>query len=141
MLVLGLNLPLPLSLGVLQFNRQNISTFLEQYMDIYKDYYIPNDIKRERIIRYISQVFKEQIKAILEYYINNPKAYQENKFFKVLLKEFQETNQEIIRVSRDYFSRIIIRAKVRGLSTKSYIDIFNRVSKELVRKKELDEIT
>ena len=47
----------------------------------------------------------------------------------------------MIRVNRDYFSRIIIYTKARGLSTKSYIDIFNRVFKELVRKKELDEIT
>ena len=50
-------------------------------------------------------------------------------------------DQEIIRVNRDYFSRIIIYTKAKGLSMKSYINIFNRVSKELIRKKELDKIT
>ena len=35
---------------------------------------------------------KNKFKAILKYYTNNSKAYQETKFFEILLKEFQENN-------------------------------------------------
>jgi hypothetical protein len=59
-------------------------------MNMCKNYYIPNNTKRERIVYYISLIYKDQIKAMPEYYANNPGDYQETKFFEALLKEFRE---------------------------------------------------
>jgi hypothetical protein len=140
-LVPGLNLPLPGAPGAPWFQGSNISAFLEQYTDMCKDYHVPDDTRRERIVRYISPMFKDQIKAMPEYCADNLGDYQEKTFFDALLKEFREHDWETLKCSRDYLNRIIAKAQNGGLSTKSYVDMFNRVSKELVKRKEMDEIT
>jgi hypothetical protein len=140
-LVPGLNLPLIGAPGVPWFQGSNISVFLEQYTDMYKDYHVSDNTKRERIVCYISPIYKDQIKAMPEYCTDNPGDYQETKFFEALLKEFREYNWEILKISHDFLNRIIIQAQNRRISSKSYIDMFNRVSKELLKRKEMDEIT
>ena len=140
-LVPGLNLPLAGAPGAPWFQGSNISAFLEQYTDMCKDYHVPDDTKRERIVRYISPIYKDQIKAMPEYCADNPGDYQETKFFEALLKEFREHDWETLKISRDFLNRIIARAQNGGISSKSYVDMFNRVSKELLKRKEMDEIT
>jgi hypothetical protein len=59
MLVLRLHLPLLKAQGAPWFKGNNISTFLEQYTDMYKDYQVSTTTKREHIIKYILLLYKD----------------------------------------------------------------------------------
>ena len=57
-----------------------------------KDYQIFTTTKKERIIRYISPLYKDQVKAIPEYYANSLSKYDKDKFYVALKKEYKEYN-------------------------------------------------
>jgi predicted PolB exonuclease-like 3'-5' exonuclease len=67
--VLVFKLPLlPLrSFKTLSFKGNNILNFLEKYKDLYNDYKVTFNIRRERIMRHIMLSLKDLIKIILEY--------------------------------------------------------------------------
>lgn len=54
------------------------------------DYQVSAATKRERIIRYISLLYKDQVKAMPEYHANSSDSYDETKFYAALRKEFKE---------------------------------------------------
>jgi hypothetical protein len=59
---------LPLKgLKVLCFNGKNILDFLEKYKDLYNDYKVTLEVRREQIVRYITLLLKDLVKFILEY--------------------------------------------------------------------------
>ena len=57
-----------------------------------KDYQIFITTKKEYIIKYISLLYKDQVKAMPEYYANSLSKYDKDKFYIALKKEYKEYN-------------------------------------------------
>jgi hypothetical protein len=55
-----------------------------------EDYQISATTKKERIIRYISPLYKDQVKAMPEYHANSSSKYDKDKFYATLKKEYKE---------------------------------------------------
>ncbi|KAF8846928.1 hypothetical protein BDZ45DRAFT_783223 [Acephala macrosclerotiorum] len=135
-LVLGLQMPLPGALGALWFKGDNVTTFLEQYDDMCEDYRVTPETKRIRLLRYISPIYKEQIRFMLEYSTEN---YLEKEFYDVLKKEFREHDWEHYRVSIEFLYRIIDQSTRGLLAIKTYVDLFDRIFKELIKRNKLNK--
>ncbi|KAF8857299.1 hypothetical protein BDZ45DRAFT_744521 [Acephala macrosclerotiorum] len=113
----------PGALEILWFKRDNITAFLEQYDDICEDYRVTPETKKIRLLRYISPIYKEQIRSMLEYSTEN---YLEKEFYDALKKEFREYDWEYYRVSMEFLYRIIDQFTRSLLATKTYVDLFDR---------------
>ncbi|KAF8857542.1 hypothetical protein BDZ45DRAFT_788142 [Acephala macrosclerotiorum] len=135
-LVLGLQMPLLEALEILWFKRNNITAFLEQYDDMCEDYKVTLEIKRIRLLRYISPIYKEQIRSIPKYSTEN---YLEKELYDALKKEFREYDWEYYRVSIEFLYRIIDQSTRGLLAIKTYVDLFDRVSKELIKRNKLNK--
>ncbi|KAF8848257.1 hypothetical protein BDZ45DRAFT_777180 [Acephala macrosclerotiorum] len=135
-LVLGLQMPLSGALGALWFKRDNVTAFLEQYDDMCEDYRVTLETKRIRLLRYISPIYKEQIRSMPEYSTEN---YLEKEFYDALKKEFREYDWEYYRVSIEFLYRIIDQSTKGLLAIKTYMDLFDRVFKELIKRNKLDK--
>jgi len=55
------------------------------------DYHVLAATKRERITRYMSPLYKDQVKAMLEYQANSSiDSYDETKFYTALKRQYKE---------------------------------------------------
>jgi hypothetical protein len=127
---------LPGQPGAPWFQGENISTFLERYSDLCDDYKVSKEMKRERIIRYVHPWYKDTITAMPEY---AEVGYDEGKFYKALKEEYKDNDWETLRFSREFLEQTVEKAKSGRLTSKAYVDLFDRISKVLIDRGELDE--
>ena len=121
----------------LWFQGENISTFLERYNDLYNNYKVFKEIKRERIIHYIYSQYKNTITIIPEY---TKIDYNKNKFYKTLKEEYKNNNWKIFYFNQEFLEQTIKKTKSNRLTFKIYINLFNRISKVLINQGELNKI-
>jgi len=139
-IVMGLTLPLPGSQGAPYFDGTNITAFLEVYGDICDDLRIPKLTRRERIVRYVNPVYKEQIKAMPEYCLGREAEYDEAVFYAALRKEFRTGDWEAFKSSRLFLDRVIQKSVNKEMPVKDFVGTFHRISQELIRKNEIDNV-
>ncbi|KAF8846534.1 hypothetical protein BDZ45DRAFT_755992 [Acephala macrosclerotiorum] len=135
-LVPGLQMPLLGALGAPWFKGDNVTAFLEQYDDMCEDYRVTPETKRIQLLRYISSIYKKQIRSMPEYSTEN---YLEKELYDALKKEFREHDWEHYRVSIEFLYRIIDQSTRGLLAIKTYVDLFDRVFKELIKRNKLDK--
>jgi hypothetical protein len=57
--------------------------------------------------------------------------YHETKFYEALEKEYRDSDWETLRFSREFLDRTVAKAMSGRLTSKGYVDLFDRVSKVL----------
>jgi hypothetical protein len=71
------------------FNGNNISNFLKEYLEIYKDYSLTLEAKQERLVHYIAISYKDKIEQISSFYIED---YSKKVFYNKLYIKYIKYN-------------------------------------------------
>ena len=136
-------MPAPGTSGAPFFRGENITSFLEEWDYICKDYRIEGDAKRDRILRYIDVMYRDQVKAMQEY-AGSPgedgREYDEAKFYDALKKLYRDWDWENLKISRDFLFTVVKQAEQGHITTKAFIDVFHRISTALVQRSQLENL-
>ena len=79
------------------FKGENISSFLEAWDDFAEDYEYTSDSKRKKILRYIDLLYRDKVRAILEY-----TTKEDYIFYKARRKEYRDTDHKHLKYSRQF---------------------------------------
>lgn len=87
-----MQLPFFKTIEALFFNDYNIFIFFKQYNKLCTDFYLNEKDKRVQIFYYIDLIFKDQVRVIKEYCLNDLKNYKKEEFYCVFKKKYKVLN-------------------------------------------------
>jgi hypothetical protein len=138
-----MQLPLPGSEGAPYFKGPNISEFLESYSDMCADAHVPDEVRKTRFTRYVSPVYREEIKGLPEYYENaqgTTGGYSEGKFYAQLKDTYSSEDWEALKFSYEFLQALTDKSRNGELTTKHFVTMFHRVSTRLIKDGKLDAV-
>lgn len=77
---------------------------------------------------------------MLAYYASKPAEYDKLEFYKAIRKEFREYDIESLKGSVEYLKQVVALRKAKAMSNITFVQTFDRASRELIAKGELDEV-
>jgi hypothetical protein len=119
------------------FKGENITNFLQEYSDMCDDYRASPTIRRERLIRYISPGYREEVSSMALYLVE---PYNEVALFSALRAKYSEQDWDAVRVSLDYLISLVNQASTGGITGQHFLTSFDSVSNILIRNGTLNEI-
>jgi hypothetical protein len=131
-------LPIPGNPGAPYFDGRNVSEFIEQLKDLFKECESDLETRRNRLVRYTTPVEREEIKSMPEY-AEPVDLYNEEKFYEALRHKYRDQDWDKLRDSYDFLQRVMAQGRIGAIDARTYVTTFNRVSTELIKRNEIDE--
>jgi hypothetical protein len=139
--VINAVMPSPATLGTApHFKGENISAFLESWDNFAGDYDCVGAEKRKKILRYVDPFYRDEIRFMTEYAEHDKPQYDEQAFYKALLKKYRDTDHEYLKYSRQFLLALVAQARDGKVEPKEYIYLYHRISTRLHERNLLGDV-